>query len=92
HLLALTVTMADFEDALKSIEPSAAREVSVELGRTTWDNVGGLEQAKRTLVETIEWPLRYPELYAAMGLKHQALEWRSPTARFYSAAPLLCGG
>jgi Na+-driven multidrug efflux pump len=32
-----------------------------------------------------------PELYAAMGLKHQALEWRSPTARFYSAAPPLCG-
>jgi transitional endoplasmic reticulum ATPase len=62
HLLALTVTMADFEDALKSIEPSAAREVSVEVGRTTWDDVGGLVEVKRTLVETIEWPLRYPEL------------------------------
>ncbi len=68
ELLALSVTMADFRDALRGIEPSANREVSVELGRTTWDDVGGLEEVKRTLVETIEWPLRYPELYAAMDL------------------------
>jgi transitional endoplasmic reticulum ATPase len=69
HLLALTVTAADFEDALKGIEPSAAREVAVEVGRTTWDDVGGLEYVKKTLLETIEWPLRYPELYAAMDLE-----------------------
>ncbi|HEX8730034.1 MAG TPA: CDC48 family AAA ATPase [Ktedonobacterales bacterium] len=69
HLLALTVTMSDFLDALRSIEPSAAREVSVELSRTTWDDVGGLEDVKRSLVETIQWPLRYPELYAAMDLE-----------------------
>src|SRR5262249_36085240 len=68
ELLALSVMMADFRDALRGIEPSANREVSVELGRTTWDDVGGLEEVKRTLVETIEWPLRYPELYAAMDL------------------------
>ncbi|HEU5344451.1 MAG TPA: CDC48 family AAA ATPase [Ktedonobacterales bacterium] len=69
HLLALTVTMSDFLDALRSIEPSAAREVAVELSRTTWDDVGGLEDVKRSLVETIQWPLRYPELYAAMDLE-----------------------
>ncbi len=68
ELLALTVTMDDFRDALMSIEPSAAREVSVEIGRTTWEDVGGLIDVKRTLVETIEWPLRYPELYEAMDL------------------------
>jgi len=68
ELLALSVTMEDFRDALRGIEPSANREVAVELGRTTWDDVGGLAEVKRTLVETIEWPLRYPELYAAMDL------------------------
>jgi transitional endoplasmic reticulum ATPase len=68
ELLALTVTMADFQDALRGIEPSAAREVAVEVGRTTWDDVGGLADVKRTLVESIEWPLRYPELYSAMDL------------------------
>jgi len=68
ELLALTVTAADFQDALRGIEPSAAREVAVEVGRTTWEDVGGLEEVKRTLVETIEWPLRYPELYETMDL------------------------
>jgi transitional endoplasmic reticulum ATPase len=68
ELLALTVRMDDFRDALRGIEPSAAREVAVELARTTWEEIGGLEEVKRALTETIEWPLRYPELYAAMDL------------------------
>ena len=69
ELLALTVTMNDFRDALRSVDPSAAREVAVEITRTSWESVGGLEDIKRTLVETIEWPLRYPEIYAEMGLE-----------------------
>jgi transitional endoplasmic reticulum ATPase len=69
ELLTLTVTLNDFEEALKGIEPSAAREVAVELSRTSWDQVGGLEETKRTLTELIEWPLRYPELFAAMDLE-----------------------
>jgi transitional endoplasmic reticulum ATPase len=67
-LLSLTVTMADFLEALKGIDPSAAREVAVELTRTGWADVGGLADVKRTLTETIEWPLRYPDIYAAMDL------------------------
>ena len=67
-LLELAVTMADFTEALKGIDPSAAREVAVELTRTTWDDVGGLSQVKRILTETIEWPLRYPDIYATMNL------------------------
>ncbi|HLZ22594.1 MAG TPA: CDC48 family AAA ATPase [Ktedonobacterales bacterium] len=69
ELLGLTVTMDDFRDALRGIEPSAAREVAVEISSTAWDDVGGLAEAKRTLVETIEWPLRYPDLYASMDLE-----------------------
>ena len=67
-LLSLTVTMDDFMEALKGIEPSASREVAVELTRTTWEDVGGLADVKRTLTETIEWPLRYPDIYASMNL------------------------
>ncbi|MGO8946753.1 MAG: CDC48 family AAA ATPase [Ktedonobacterales bacterium] len=67
-LLSLTVTMDDFLEALKGIEPSAAREVAVELTRTSWDDVGGLAEVKRILTETIEWPLRYPDIYASMDL------------------------
>ena len=69
QLLALTVTTNDFLDALRGVEPSAAREVAVETGGTTWDDIGGLEDVKRTLIEAIEWPLRYPDLYAALDLE-----------------------
>ncbi|MGZ3679820.1 MAG: CDC48 family AAA ATPase [Ktedonobacterales bacterium] len=68
ELLTLTVTMGDMLEALRGIEPSAAREVAVELSRVGWDTIGGLGDIKRALSETIEWPLRYPELYAAMDL------------------------
>lgn len=68
QLLALTVTMDDFRAALRGIEPSAAREVAVELTRTAWDDIGGLDEVKRTLTEMIEWPLRFPQLYAEMDL------------------------
>ncbi|HEV2403809.1 MAG TPA: AAA family ATPase, partial [Ktedonobacterales bacterium] len=68
QLLALTITMDDFRDALKGVNPSATREVAVEVAHTSWGDVGGLVDVKQTLIESIEWPLRYPELYAAMNL------------------------
>jgi transitional endoplasmic reticulum ATPase len=69
QLLELTVTTNDFLDALRGVEPSAAREVAVETGGTAWGDIGGLEDVKRTLIEAIEWPLRYPDLYATMDLE-----------------------
>jgi transitional endoplasmic reticulum ATPase len=59
----LQVTMDDFLEALKEIEPSAIREVFIEVSDVKWDDVGGLEEAKRVLIETIEWPLKYPDLF-----------------------------
>lgn len=69
QLLELTVTMADFHTALRSVEPSATREVAVEVIHTSWDAIGGLEDVKRSLTEAIEWPLRYPDLYASMHVE-----------------------
>ncbi|MBI2871846.1 MAG: CDC48 family AAA ATPase [Chloroflexi bacterium] len=59
----LEVTMDDFLQALKEVEPSAIREVFTEVPNVSWDEVGGLQEAKRALVESIEWPLRYPDLF-----------------------------
>lgn len=59
----LIVTMKDFEDAHKEIEPSALREVFVEIPNVSWDEVGGLEDPKQELLESIEWPLKYPEVF-----------------------------
>jgi transitional endoplasmic reticulum ATPase len=57
------VTMRDFEDALSDVTPSAMREVIVESPNIHWDDVGGLEHVKKELQESIEWPLKYRELY-----------------------------
>jgi len=65
----LKVTMDDFLDALKNIEPSAMREVLVEIPNVRWDDVGGLEHAKQELREAIEWPLKYPEVFRTTNIK-----------------------
>jgi len=61
-LSSLCVRMADFRAALAEIEPSAVREVLVEVPTVAWDDVGGHDLIKRELREAIELPLRYPEL------------------------------
>ncbi|WP_415382310.1 CDC48 family AAA ATPase [Halosimplex sp. TS25] len=65
----LEVTEDDFKQALKGIEPSALREVFVEVPDVTWDQVGGLEDTKERLRETIQWPLDYPEVFEAMDME-----------------------
>ncbi|QSG02220.1 CDC48 family AAA ATPase [Natranaeroarchaeum sulfidigenes] len=65
----LQVTERDFKEAIKGIEPSALREVFVEVPDVTWDDVGGLEDTKEGLVETIQWPLEYPEVFDQMDMQ-----------------------
>ncbi len=63
-LVNLNITMADFQAALREVEPSTTREVYVEVSETSWDDIGGLSKSKATLTEAVEWPLRYPEVYS----------------------------
>ena len=67
-LESLRVTRDDMKSALKGIEPSALREVFVEVPDTSWENVGGLEDTKERLRETVQWPLDYPEVFEAMDM------------------------
>ena len=55
--------MDDFLDAMKEVEPSAIREVFVEVPDVKWDDVGGLDEIKEALMETVEWPLKYASLF-----------------------------
>ena len=64
----LKVTKKDFSDAYKEIQPSAMREVLIEVPNVKWEDVGGLEQVKKELKEAIEWPLKYPEMFKRMGI------------------------
>ncbi len=68
-LESIKVTWEDFQQALKEIEPSAMREVLVEIPKVTWNDVGGLEDVKREIIEAVEWPLKYPEKFKKFGIK-----------------------
>ncbi len=68
-LQALEVRMGDFEGALREVEPSAIREVFVEVPNVGWDDVGGLDDVKRELIESVEWPLKHAEIFATAGIK-----------------------
>jgi len=63
----LIISMADFENALKEVMPSAMREVYLESPDVEWVDIGGLDEVKRELQEAVEWPLRYPDLYTKLG-------------------------
>ncbi|MFW9940563.1 MAG: CDC48 family AAA ATPase [Candidatus Thorarchaeota archaeon] len=68
-LIDLQIEMKNFQSALNSIEPSALREVLISQPTETWEDIGGLEEAKQQLREIIEWPLKYPELYTHLNSK-----------------------
>jgi transitional endoplasmic reticulum ATPase len=59
----LKVSMDDLVDALKDVEPSAMREVLVESPNVKWSDIGDLEEVKQQLMESIEWPIKYPEVF-----------------------------
>ena len=65
----LVVEMKDFEDALKEIQPSALREVLVEVPNIRWSDIGGLEDVKKQLIQAVEWPLKYSDLFVKSGAK-----------------------
>ncbi|WP_254544621.1 CDC48 family AAA ATPase [Halomarina pelagica] len=59
----IEVTRDDFEAALQNVEPSAMREVFVEVPDVTYEDVGGLKSVQHELVRSVEWPLSYPQMF-----------------------------
>ncbi|RME53497.1 AAA family ATPase [Candidatus Woesearchaeota archaeon] len=65
----IEVKMKHFKEALKTVEPSAMREVLITKPTTTWNDIGGLHDVKQKIRESIEWPLKEPESFAKFGIK-----------------------
>ena len=65
----MEVRMDDFRLAIREIEPSALREIYVEIPDVSWESVGGLTEIKDRLKESVEWPLTKPELFEHFGIK-----------------------
>ncbi|MDD2666539.1 MAG: CDC48 family AAA ATPase [Methanocellales archaeon] len=62
----LVVTKEGFSESLKNIEPSAMREVFIEVPKVEWKDIGGLEKVKQELIEVVVWPLTYPEVFETL--------------------------
>jgi transitional endoplasmic reticulum ATPase len=75
--------MEDFMSGFQMIEPSAIREVFIEVPSVRWDEVGGLEEVKQMLREAIIWPLTHAKLFADTGVK--------PPTGLLLAGPPGCG-
>ncbi len=64
----LIVTKEDFDYAMQKIEPSAMREVLVEIPDVKWETIGGLKGVKQKLKEVVEWPLKYPNKFKLFNI------------------------
>ena len=65
----LKVTMNDFLEAMKSIQPTLLREVYVEVPKVRWSDIGGLEDVKQQLREAIEWQIKFPDVFTKSGIR-----------------------
>lgn len=65
----MTLIQQDFLQALKEVKPAVLRSVEVESPQVSWEEIGGLEEIKQTLQESVEGALLYPELYQQTGAK-----------------------
>ncbi len=90
-MMNMKVSMDNFRDAKKEIEPSAVREVFVEVPEVSWEEVGGLDEIKEVLREAVEWPLKYASLFRKVNTqppKGILLSGRPGTGKTYLAKAL----
>lgn len=65
----LEVTQSHFMGAMREVEPSAIREVFVEVPNVKWEDIGGLQEVKQKLIEAVEWPLKHEALFQEANLE-----------------------
>nr|MBI4156192.1 CDC48 family AAA ATPase [Candidatus Woesearchaeota archaeon] len=65
----LVINDKDFKEALKSVRPSALREIMVESPNVSWEEIGGLDNIKQELKESVELPLKSPEVFKRLGIR-----------------------
>ena len=65
----LRVCRQDFENAMKRIQPSALREIMIQVPNVSWEDVGGLEETRTQLRDGIELPLKHPEAFRRLGIR-----------------------
>ena len=62
------ITYRDFEMAQTMVKPSTMREVSITVASTDWSDIGGQEETKQRLQESILWPLKHRDAFQRLGI------------------------
>ncbi len=65
----MEVNHNDFLEGLRLVQPSALREITIEIPSVKWTDIGGLDEVKEELKQVVEWPLKYPDVFKKMGIK-----------------------
>ncbi len=68
-LESMEVNRRDFINGLKDVQPSALREVTIEVPNVKWGDIGDLEDVKEELKQAVEWPLKHPDSFKKMGIR-----------------------
>merc|ERR1712159_917851 len=76
----MAVQQIHFDDAMKIVNPSTLRETHVQTPNIKWKDIGGLEQTKKDMIEMVQYPIEYPEIYRKYGQtpSRGALLWGPP--------------
>merc|ERR1719356_1827186 len=64
---AMNVEQYHFDDAMKHVAPSSIRETTIQIPDVKWEDIGGLEATKKNMIEMVQYPIEYPEIYAKYG-------------------------
>ncbi|KAM3831198.1 ATPase family gene 2 protein homolog A isoform 2-T2 [Vipera latastei] len=67
--VSVIINRSDFLQAMNDVRPSAMREVTIDVPKTSWSDIGGLEDVKLKLKQAVEWPLKHPESFIRMGIQ-----------------------
>lgn len=65
----LKLSLNDMKDAFKEVRPSAMREIMIEVPKVSWNDIGGQDEIKQKLKESVEWPLQHPESFIRLGIR-----------------------
>ncbi|KAI8923030.1 P-loop containing nucleoside triphosphate hydrolase protein [Entophlyctis helioformis] len=69
HAPAAVLSMPDFTDALSGFRPSSLRSVKLHTSDVSWSDIGGMEDTKAMLLQTLQWPTLYPQIFASSPIR-----------------------
>ncbi|XP_013915267.1 PREDICTED: spermatogenesis-associated protein 5 isoform X1 [Thamnophis sirtalis] len=67
--VSVIINHSDFLQAMNDVRPSAMREVTIDVPKISWSDIGGLEDVKLKLKQAVEWPLKHPDSFIRMGIQ-----------------------